>query len=258
MEQERLDEFDNPVFNPPSDKTIKLWRYMDFPKFMALLNSETLHLTRCDQFDDHFDRPRNQEDIKQQLDKYSHALSNKTLLTPEQVSDILRNVWRKYQKQYVFINCWHINQGESSVLWKVYGHPKEAVAIQTTYTRLRTVLPARYQIGVVRYLDRDTYVKEEKDGFFSVMCKQKSFEHERELRVCYVDSYEFQQDAKNPDEFLRSTNTRLFETVPIDLNALLESVRISPNAPAWFVKLVKDTLLRFGYDLPVFHARPDK
>ncbi|SOD92067.1 hypothetical protein [Spirosoma fluviale] len=257
MEQERLDTFDNTLFSPPSDRSVKVWRYMDFTKFVALLNSGSLHLTRCDQFDDQFEGAFPEEDSQGQRDNYKDALINKARLMPDQLAQVLDTVWKKYQRQYMFINCWHMNSHESAALWNVYGATKEAIAIQTTYDRLRSVLPASYQIGAVRYIDHETYLNEEKEGFFSVMFKRKSFEHERELRVCYVDAYEFQQDVRNPAEFFCPTNARLVETVPVDLNTLVESVRIAPQTPDWFVKLVKDAVLRFGYNLPVSQSGRD-
>ncbi|GAB3023882.1 hypothetical protein [Spirosoma pulveris] len=257
MEQERVDAFENTLFSPPSDRSVKVWRYMDFTKFVALLNSGSLHLTRCDQFNDQFEETGLKEDPQGQRDNYRDALKNKARLTPDQLAQVLNTVWRKYQKQYVFINCWHMNSHESAALWNVYGATKEAIAIQTTYDRLRNVLPASYQIGEVRYIDHEAYVNEEKEGFFSILFKQKSFEHERELRVCYVDAYEFQHDLRNPAEFFCPTNVRLVETVPVDLNTLVESVRVAPQTPDWFVKLVKDSVLRFGYNLPVSRSGPD-
>lgn len=257
MEQERLDEFDKTLFSPPSDRAVKVWRYMNYTSFMALLNSGSLHLTRCDQFDDHFEGIVPEEDARLQRDQYKDALVNKSRLTPGQLAEVLEKVWRKYQRHYVFINCWHISSHESAALWKLYGTAKESIAIQTTYDRLREVLPASYQIGEVKYVDHETYMNREKDGFFSIMFKRKSFQHERELRVCYVDAYEFQQDVKNPAEFFCPTNARLVETVPVDLNALVESVRIGPQTPDWFVKLVKDSVLRFGYNLPVSQSGLD-
>lgn len=252
---ERFDDIDNALFTPPADRNVLLWRYMDFTQFVSLLNSGSLYLTRCDQFDDHFEGAAAQQSTLLRPGEQPKELVDKAAVTPDQLPTVLAALWRKYQRQYVFINCWHINNQESAAFWRLYGKQNHAIAIQTTYTKLRAALPDCFYIGQVNYLDHQTYMTDEREGFFSVMCKRKSFEHERELRVCYVDSYEFQQDSKDPKVFFLEANTRLFETVPVDLQTLIDTVRIAPDAPAWFVELTKDTLIRFGYNLPVCQSK---
>ncbi|GAB2526835.1 hypothetical protein [Spirosoma aerophilum] len=252
---EQFDDIDNELFTPPADKNVPIWRYMDFTRFVSLLNSGSLYLTRCDQFDDHFEGSVVPASTLPRLENRPDELLDKAALTPNQLQGILAGLWRKYQRQYVFINCWHINSQESAAFWRLYGKKDQTIAIQTTYAKLREALPDRFYVGEVNYVDHQTYMNNEKEGFFSVMCKRKSFAYERELRVCYVDSYEFQQDSKDPKEFFLEANPRLFETVPVDLQTLIDSVRIAPDAPAWFVELTKDTLIRFGYDLPVCQSR---
>jgi hypothetical protein len=252
---DRFDDIDDTIFTPPADKNVLIWRYMDFTRFVSLLNSGSLYLTRCDQFDDHFEGSAEQPDTPRRLENIRRELMDKAAMTPDQLSAVLAGLWRKYQRQYVFINCWHMNNQESAAFWRQYGKVNYTIAIQTTYTKLKEALPDRFYVGEVNYVDHQTYMNDEKEGFFSIMCKRKSFAHERELRVCYVDSYEFQQDSKDPKVLFLEPNPRLFETVPVDLQTLIDSVRIAPDAPAWFVELTKDTILRFGYNLPVCQSR---
>lgn len=245
----RFDAFDHTLFTPPSNEHVNVWRYMDFTTFVALLNSSSLYLTRYDQFDDHFEGLASKQDRQApwENDKYI----DKASCTPEQLPTVLKRLWTKYQRQYIYVSCWHINDYESAAMWQLYAKSTNVIAIQTTYAKLRMALPTCFQIGQVKYMDHQTYINEEKEGFFTVLCKRKSFEHERELRVCYVDAYEFEQDSKDLTAFFLEDNTRLFETVAVDLQAFIESIRIAPGAPAWLVGLVKDTVIRFGYDLPV-------
>lgn len=248
---ERFDEFESTLFRPPSDENTTIWRYMDFTRFMALLNSGSLHLTRCDQFDDHFEGSARQRDSRARLDEYRNEFTNKNTYSAGELPAILGKLWRKYQRQYVYINCWHISACESAAMWRLYAKSDDTIAIQTTYTKLRQVLPPRFHIGEVNYVDHQTYINEVKEGFFNSMYKRKSFAHERELRICYIDTYEFQQDSKDPNAFFLNDSTRAFETVAVDLQTLIESVCIAPEAPDWFVKLVRDSAIRFGYDFCV-------
>lgn len=48
-------ETDHPCFLPPKDKNVKIWRYMDFTKFVSLLETESLFLSRVDKFEDPYE-----------------------------------------------------------------------------------------------------------------------------------------------------------------------------------------------------------
>ncbi|AUD04446.1 hypothetical protein [Spirosoma pollinicola] len=255
---ERFEEFDNKLFGPPSNEHVYVWRYMDFTRFVALLNSASLCLTRCDQFDDQYEGAVQNKGNQSRRGAYKNEITDKDSVSPEQLSAVLGSLWKKYQHQYVFINCWHMADYESAAMWRSYRKANATIAIQTTYAKLRNALPDSCHIGEVNYVDHQTYIKDEKEGFFSVMCKRKSFEHERELRICYVDSYEFQQDSKDSSQFLGEPNTRLQESVPVDLQVLIESVRVAPGEPTWLVELIKDTIIRFGYRLPVCQSNFDE
>ncbi len=249
MDQERFEEFDEKTFYTPSDMNLNIWRYMDFTKFVSLLNSGSLHLTRYDQFDEHLGEVFQQE-LNACQEKDKNEFRDKAILTPEQLPAIRTKLWKKHQHQYIFINCWHIIECEPTAMWKLYAKSNGAIAIQTTYTKLKEALPAGCHIGEVKYTDYQNYISD-KIEFSPVMHKRKSFEHEREIRVCYVDFYEFQQDIQGAKALSLSNNTPVFETIPIDLQTVIESVQIAPEAPEWLVRLVKDSLIRFGYDLPV-------
>lgn len=42
-------------FQKPKDLNVPIWRYMDFTKFVDLLDTKTLFFTRADRFDDQFE-----------------------------------------------------------------------------------------------------------------------------------------------------------------------------------------------------------
>jgi hypothetical protein len=44
-----------PLFRDKPPPVIKLWRYLSFAKFAALLDAGQLHFAHIDQFDDHFE-----------------------------------------------------------------------------------------------------------------------------------------------------------------------------------------------------------
>ncbi len=45
----------HPVFTPPPDENVKIWRYMDFTKFFSFIDKKALFFTRIDQLEDKFE-----------------------------------------------------------------------------------------------------------------------------------------------------------------------------------------------------------
>ena len=46
---------DKPVFTTPANPGIKIWRYMDFTKFVSMLENGGLFFARADQLEDEFE-----------------------------------------------------------------------------------------------------------------------------------------------------------------------------------------------------------
>lgn len=46
---------EHPIFIPPVNPDIKLWRYIDFTKLVSLLSREQLFFSRADKFADPFE-----------------------------------------------------------------------------------------------------------------------------------------------------------------------------------------------------------
>ena len=115
---------ENNAFNKVEDD-VKIWRYMDFSKFVEILDRKSLFFTRSDKFEDKFEGS---------YPKANFDSSNKNYQ-----EDFL--VWSKKVRErirpYMLINCWHINQCESSAMWKLYSQCNEAIAIQTTFGNLK-------------------------------------------------------------------------------------------------------------------------
>ncbi|KAF5417648.1 MAG: hypothetical protein C5S38_01290 [Candidatus Methanophagaceae archaeon] len=46
---------EHPAFEKPSDEDIKIWRYIDFTKFVSLLDKKALFFARADRLSDSFE-----------------------------------------------------------------------------------------------------------------------------------------------------------------------------------------------------------
>ncbi|MGJ6124922.1 hypothetical protein QN239_20355 [Mycolicibacterium sp. Y3] len=134
-----------------------------------------------------------------------------------------------------------MNEHESAAMWSLYqsGQP-QGLAIKSTYKRLTQCFKAETSIfvGTVSYINYETDIVPNSNLFDPVMCKRKSFEHERELRaVCTnagaggndFETYDYPPGIK----------------ISVDLNTLIEAVYVSPQAPAWFGDLVRQILKRY-------------
>ena len=127
------------VVRPPADPQIRIWRYMDFTKFVATVEYSGLFFPRCRQFDDPFEGsfPRANEPIRRE----SLVALN---LRPELISARLsnRSAFYQWNRHWVLASCWHMGPCESAALWRLYSKTADAVCIVSTYQRLRDCLPA--------------------------------------------------------------------------------------------------------------------
>ena len=241
----------------------KLWRYMSFAKFAALLHQKELVFAPAYMFDDPYEGAggiaRNLEKFTKALvdyfwDKVSEEMGN-LHVTKEQMPEYLKAYIQsasdlgRSNRYYTFVNCWHENETESEAMWKLdTASQPDGVAIQTTYGALKKAINASdVQIGRVTYGNFET-VFFPGDSYF--WYKRKSFEHEREVRAMIEPSDEKRKEL----EEIYKTNTFTL-THPVDLDILINNVYISPYASDWVQEVVKEELKLCGLDKPVLSSK---
>ncbi len=240
----------HPNFKEPSDPNIKVWRYMDFTKYVSLLDTRSLYFARADKFDDPFEGSYSHANINLRPSIYSHYWAE---MDPAARERALASMSRaaEWSRQWTFINCWHMNEYESAAMWALYARSSEAIAIQSTYNRLHTCLPSGIFVGEVQYIDYTKDWLPEGNTFAPFVHKRKSFEHERELRAVI-------QDLPIEDVILvGKQNPEPGRSVHVDLDTLLEAVYIAPSAPSWFRSLVASITRKYGLDTPIVHSSLD-
>jgi hypothetical protein len=205
------------VFETPAANNT-IWRYMSFSKFVWLIAKESLYFSRLDQ----------------------HADSWEGLLPQNWDTEV-----KKYARFNLYVNCWHMNNGESDAMWKLYGAASgETVAIKTTIGRLIKALeksPIPVYIGKMRYEERD---RPQDCLYWPATCKRKPFRHEKELRLCASsasgdnppDLSQLKKafvplglDNKSDVEILREIGKKGI-AVPVDLDHLIREVVVCPNS----------------------------
>lgn len=245
---------------------IVIWRYMDLSKLLDILVNECIVFPRLDAFDDVYEgHPLK---FKEAM-LYAFGKTGEHDLKEMVASSV--DSWSKLTKLRTYISCWHMNDFESAGMWKLYCKSNEALAIKTTVGKLRQSLihPNTSDIdslvfGAVDYshdidqLKAEYFQKASEKtpidlSFFDTnFSKRPSFEHERELRAIA-----FKHDKiANPNDVNLSVaelskTTASIQAIKCDVNNLIDSIVIAPDAPHWFVKLVKSLVQKLGYEFVV-------
>ena len=199
-----------------------LWKYLNFRKFVSLLERQSLYFSNPARFEDPFEG--------------TIPVGLLNLLPTRKMKNDLADMLVKAQSA-VAVDCWHLNEYESEAMWKIYSGEK-GIAIQTTADRLLQSLEeaTTSELRKVQYIDyNDPGVLESFDFYLPFQCKRKSFEHEREVRLITA---EIEPDA--PGRYCK-----------VDTESLLQAVFVAPDSEDWFRELVGLILERYGIKRPV-------
>jgi len=218
----------NPNSKLPENPETVVWKYLDLSKFLDLLLSQKMFMSRSDKFED----------------QYEGTFSEPTF---EEIKKIAENNPRflDYYKQHrekVAISSWHTNEYESFAMWQIFTKNNEGLAIQSTVGRLKeALLPEKnYEqyIGEVNYIDyKKEYIPFD-DTFFPFLFKRKSFQYEREVRII--------TDVTDKNVVL---NDGL--KIHVDVNKLIEKIYIHPKSENWYKKLVIELVTKLGFDIEI-------
>lgn len=235
-------------FNAPKDTDIKIWRYMDFTKFVSLLQTNCLFLSRVDNFEDPYEGATSRANSK----------IRKSMPIDYVIPDnILKDMshFQEWSRNWTYVNCWHMNNVESEAMWKLYAQTNEAIAIQSTYSTLNEQLPKEVYLGTVNYIDYEKDLLPEGNGFLPYVHKRLAFEHEKELRVLFQD-FPKKENGREFDFDLR--NSTFGKSIKINLNSLIEKILVAPNAPAWFLQIVVDIVAKYEFQFDVVQSEISK
>ncbi len=222
----------------PNDNTVIL-RYMDFPKFMSLLQNRKLYFTRADKFEDPLEGDVPSVYIDRLLAFYKCDIY-KILHDKYDLDTIKKDILGKFKKyrSETFISCWteNRNETESYALWKIYAK-EYGVAIQTTVGKLKEITKSKGAVIYrVKYIDDSTtnlnvprFSKKltmESQNFF--VYKRAEYCYENEIRAMFTtdDCYNLEVLIDNVENFI-------------------DKIYISPFAEKWFFDLIKDILVKY-------------
>jgi hypothetical protein len=239
------------VFRSPSNLNQKIWRYMDFTKFVAMLATRSLYFSRADQFNDPFEGSYTALTLQKERDEITQSLTSKgmendQLMKVLKLLDELPLHRRWLRDNGAAMNCWHVNDHESAAMWSLYLTGREGIAIESTFARLCDSFHAYDHpvfTGLVNYINYDEDAFSRGNVLHAFIHKRKSFQHEEELRALITHTISVPDGSPSPP--VESQN------VEVDMNILIEKIAIAPTAPKWFFPVVEETLSKFGYSFPV-------
>lgn len=245
----------HPTFVQPTDETEKVWRYMDFPKLISILDKQCLFFSRGDKFNDPFEGSYPLANVlgRKNIPPYI-PLDNISRF--QQAMASLGDVNSHWPK-HVGINCWHLNNHESAAMWRLYLQSNEGVAIQSTYKKLKdsfSVTTERVHLGLINYINYETDFFAADNILNPFVHKRKSFEHEKEVRALTMKWPTGEENGMNiiDDTIVGGVN------VSVNLNLLIENIYISPSSPKWFVDVVTSTIQRYGCSFPILQSDLNK
>ncbi len=227
------------TFIPPEKKSIKIWRYMDFTKFVSLILHNGLFFPQVDLLGDPFEGSYSRGNQKIRDFVYSKSEGVRKL------EDLISKI--KEKRKYICVNCWHMSTHESAAMWKLYAKTNEAICIQTTYRKLRYFLDKEVKIGIVKYINFERDWIPETDIYYPFLYKRISFKHENELRAIIDIS------ARKQLNFNTDIEIERFGGVwkKGNLKSLISDIYISPDSPDWFEDIVKKFVNTFGFKDPI-------
>jgi hypothetical protein len=235
-----------------------VWRYMDYDRVVEMIEGEEIHFHRSDSFSDPLEGsvPRAVRDMSDKT--YDEVAEDN-----DNAKETLRSAFERIRK-VTFLNCWHLNTGESMAMWRLYGKSNKTVAIKSTVGRLSraieepsggvtVIAPVFYADYDSSYEDLDRASRKAVDIVFSAdraptmhdlyQMKESSFRHESEVRIIYQGMEAITEPTDDEDDNAGWRGDLPFETKEetdepvdegfnqsVDADELIELIRMSPDS----------------------------
>ena len=142
----------------PENELTKIWRYMDFTKFVSILDRESLFFADFKSFEDLFEGQfpnGNRIQVMEKLTK--HFAGNSSMMEYIQKENPIDRDTKGLHSLGNFCICgWHENDYESAAMWKLYSDLEKGIAIQSTFKNLKECFlgdEPEVAIGKVEYLN---------------------------------------------------------------------------------------------------------
>jgi hypothetical protein len=181
---------------------------------MDLLESEELYFTHLRRFSDGLEGTLTERTRDKLLQWFYRQYNNDATLARQSLED-----YENHSNQF-FVNCWHMNDVESYLMWKAYGD--RGYAIRTTFERMQISFDrftGEVNGGVVEYIDFTREAMQIGNVFTPVIKKDVPYRDEREFRLLL-----WQPEPANQWIDVSAQAVR----VPVDLAKLIQEIYVNP------------------------------
>jgi hypothetical protein len=225
------DKLAHPCFPQPLDRSVKVWRYLDLPKLIWLLEKRKLYFSRLDLLGDSHEGSTPELNIQARNEFFRQHAPSIVAMLPES---------NRQLRTSVYVSCWCFGNDESEAMWRLYCPDSRGVAIQLTYQSLVDSIAHEpfLHIGCVRYIDYEKDWFPEGNVYYPVMHKRIAFSHEREVRL-----------AKSFMENYHSGNQPAGISIEWDIEKYIEAIYVDPYAPDWYQEVVVAVTQKFSANL---------
>ena len=208
-----------------------LRRYLDLPKLLDLLHSQTVYFRRADGFKDPLEGALFPS-LRKSIDNAAYQRNSR----------INADEFYRRARQGNYVSCWTIGAKDNMALWQLFSGENNGVVITTTVERL---LNCAATWNDVIHFQQVNYI-----------------DHKKEPNCIigdYKDVLQFKNDAYKFENELRVIISRQesHETNPMgirlslpNLDTLIRSVVVAPEAEESYFEAVKDLCKRYGLSAP--------
>lgn len=242
---------EHPQIETPPDETV-IWRYMDLPKFLLMLEQQSLYFALLSEFEDKWEAVLDRELTKGIAIQFTAA------------SGQVIGLYQEYF-QHTAVNCWYRGTEESVAMWGLYTKSAFGVAVKSTIRDLKRAL-AVYEkdvhLGAVVYRDHtaaptETLSVHEITPYKAILQKRVCYKHECELRAITHFLPDF-PDNPPLGTLVVAPYPKHGGPVAVDLPTLIHSITTGPTFPGWAWKLLESALSRASVTKPVIESNAFK
>lgn len=238
------------IQTPPMETVI--WRYMDLPKFLQMLEQGGLYFATLSEFADKWEAVLGRE-LTQSIATHFGGASGSVI-----------QLFQEFSK-HTAVNCWYQGDGESIAMWELYTSTEYGVAIKSTVgdlMRALSVYEKEVFIGSVRYEDHtapptQTLAQPKITPYQAILQKRTCYRHECELRVITELLPSFPDNAALGTLIVHPFPEQ-GSVIPVHLKTLIHSVTTGPHYPRWARDLLASALERAGISPPIIESNAFK
>lgn len=239
------------------DSHATIWRYLTFPKFVSLLETQALWFSKLSILKDPLEG-MTPGPTRAQMKRHDRDIEE-WFADEERKKQVRRFVEINEEdgRELIVANCWFVGHHESKGMWDEYVRNDEGVAVRSTAECLANSLWLSHEcwwMGKVHYVDLANYdqmdVYQGHQAYLRAFLKDERYASENELRVATMNWVA--PGCLNPDGSAQTEKQQLGLVYSPDrpgilvsarLPVLMKEVRTAPGASEWHHSLI-DLLIR--------------